>query len=104
MSDFSGQVDPADVVMLVLSYHMGAENSCEYTRQEFVSGLERLECDSLCKLKLELPGLRKELKDATTFLVSFQPIGVSVPLCLKKVMATVWLLNASATLSACSVW
>lgn len=46
---------------LVLSWHMGAATMCEYSRDEFVSGLQRLGADSVDKLKQRLPAMRAEL-------------------------------------------
>ena len=63
------QVDPADVVMLIISYHFEAENSCEYTRQEFISGMTKLDCDSVSKLGSKLPILRKQLQESSKFQV-----------------------------------
>lgn len=60
-------VDPADIVMLVLSYHLDAATMCEYSRQEWVSGLTKLRCDSLDKLKSKLPELRRQLDDPALF-------------------------------------
>lgn len=57
--------------MLVISYHLEAENNCEFTRQEFLSGMTRLDCDTMSKLKSKLPTLRKQLQEATKFQVKF---------------------------------
>ena len=35
----------------------------EYSRTEFVEGMEELNCDSMAKLKRKLPQLRSELRD-----------------------------------------
>jgi len=61
------EVDPADIVLLVISWHMSAATMCEYTKQEFVSGLTSLGCDSLVKLKALLPILKLELEDDVKF-------------------------------------
>ncbi|MCO5583576.1 hypothetical protein L7F22_037488 [Adiantum nelumboides] len=61
------QVDPADIVMLVLSWHMNAVTMCEFSRQEFVGGLQSLGVDSIDKLKYILPALRSEVKDEYKF-------------------------------------
>lgn len=61
------QVDPQDVVTLVLSWHMRAATMCEFTRDEFVGGLLSLGVDSIEKLKLLLPRLRAELRDEGKF-------------------------------------
>ena len=60
-------VDPADIVLLVLSWHMNAATMCEYTKEEFTTGLIRLGCDSLAKLKACLPTLKSELDDEGKF-------------------------------------
>eukprot|EP00270_Netrium_digitus_P013160 TRINITY_DN4349_c0_g1_i2.p1 TRINITY_DN4349_c0_g1~~TRINITY_DN4349_c0_g1_i2.p1 ORF type:complete len:267 (+),score=70.15 TRINITY_DN4349_c0_g1_i2:80-880(+) len=61
------QVDPQDVVTLVLSWHLKAATMCEYSQQEFVTGLQSLGVDSLEKLRSLLPGMRAELKDDYKF-------------------------------------
>lgn len=60
-------VDPTDVVMVVVSYHMKAATMCEYTWQEFQQGFMDMEVDSVASLKSKLPELRKELDDRDTF-------------------------------------
>lgn len=47
----------------MLSWHLNAATMCEYSRDEFVGGLQQLGCDSLDKLKRKLPELRAELRD-----------------------------------------
>ncbi|CAK0786318.1 hypothetical protein CVIRNUC_009531 [Coccomyxa viridis] len=61
------QVDPGDIVMLVLSWHFRAATMCEYSRDEFVSGMLRLRCDSIPKLQQRLPELRRDLQDPQKF-------------------------------------
>mmetsp|Transcript_28788 Transcript_28788/g.81081 ORF Transcript_28788/g.81081 Transcript_28788/m.81081 type:complete len:248 (-) Transcript_28788:139-882(-) len=61
------EVDPSDIVLLVVSWHMNAAAMCEFTRDEFVNGLAALGCDSLEKLKAKLPSLRSELHDDAKF-------------------------------------
>ena len=55
--------------MLVISYYLEAENNCEYTQQEFISGMTRLDCDSISNLKSKLPVLRKQLQETSKFQV-----------------------------------
>ncbi|KIY93801.1 DCN1-like protein 2 [Monoraphidium neglectum] len=57
------EVDPSDIVMLVLSWRLNAATMCEYSREEFVGGLQQLGCDSLEKLKRRLPDIRADLRD-----------------------------------------
>ena len=42
---------------------MGADVMCEFSRDEFVGGLQRLGVDSVDALKRRLPDLRAELRD-----------------------------------------
>jgi len=61
------QVDPGDIVMLVISWHMKAATMCEFSRQEFFLGLQTLGVDSIEKFKERIPYLRSELKDEQKF-------------------------------------
>ncbi|KAL2897137.1 DCN1-like protein 1 [Bienertia sinuspersici] len=64
------QVDHEDIVMLVMSWHMKAATMCEYSKQEFIGGLQALgqvRVDSLEKLRERIPYLRSELKDEQKF-------------------------------------
>ncbi|KAG0378044.1 hypothetical protein BGX24_004870 [Mortierella sp. AD032] len=60
-------VDPTDVVMLVMAWHLKAENMCEFTRAGFVEGWTKLRCDTLEKMKNAVETMRQELKDDATF-------------------------------------
>lgn len=61
------EVQPEDIVMLVLSWKMGAENMGYYKLKEWKTGLAALECDSMSKLKSKIPYLRSLLKDVASF-------------------------------------
>lgn len=61
------QVDPQDIVMLVLSWHMKASTMCEFSKQEFIGGLQSLGIDSLEKLREKLPFMRSEIRDEHKF-------------------------------------
>eukprot|EP01025_Chloroclados_australasicus_P046941 TRINITY_DN519_c1_g1_i2.p1 TRINITY_DN519_c1_g1~~TRINITY_DN519_c1_g1_i2.p1 ORF type:complete len:261 (-),score=24.27 TRINITY_DN519_c1_g1_i2:264-1046(-) len=61
------QINPTDPVLIVLSYYMEAETNCEFSREEFVKGLRAIKCDSINKLKNDLPRLRSLLKDSRLF-------------------------------------
>lgn len=50
-------------MVLALSYYMGAENMCTYTEDEFVRGLQKLQCHSIPQLASTLPQIREQLKD-----------------------------------------
>nr|GLL38235.1 uncharacterized protein LOC102604381 isoform X2 [Ipomoea trifida] len=61
------QVDPQDIVMLVVSWHMRAATMCEFSKQEFIGGLQSLGVDSLDKFREKIPFMRAELKDEHKF-------------------------------------
>ncbi|KAJ0960497.1 hypothetical protein J5N97_001656 [Dioscorea zingiberensis] len=61
------QVEPDDIVMLVLSWHMKAATMCEFSKQEFFTGLQALGVDSVGKLREKIPLMRAELKDEYKF-------------------------------------
>ncbi|KAF2308977.1 hypothetical protein GH714_026525 [Hevea brasiliensis] len=64
------QVDPQDIVMLVVSWHMKAATMCEFSKQEFIGGLRALGIDSLEKFRETMPFMRSELKDEQKFVRS----------------------------------
>ena len=53
--------------MLVISWHFSAATMCEFTKEEFLEGMEELKCNSIDKVKRKLPQLRSELKNDQTF-------------------------------------
>ncbi|XP_020526409.1 DCN1-like protein 2 isoform X3 [Amborella trichopoda] len=61
------QVDPGDIVMLVVSWHMKAATMCEFSRPEFIGGLQALGVDSIEKFRERIPFMRSELKDEQKF-------------------------------------
>ncbi|XP_010257311.1 PREDICTED: DCN1-like protein 2 isoform X1 [Nelumbo nucifera] len=61
------QVDPQDIVMLVVSWHMKAATMCEFSKQEFIGGLQSLGVDSLEKFRERIQFMRSELKDEQKF-------------------------------------
>ncbi|KAK4528495.1 hypothetical protein GAYE_SCF59G6439 [Galdieria yellowstonensis] len=66
------QVDPSDIVTLVLAWKLQAKSACEFTETEFVDGLANMQVDSLEKLKKKLSSLRKELDDPSKFRAFYQ--------------------------------
>lgn len=61
------QVDPQDIVMLVVSWHMKAATMCEFSKEEFVGGLQSLGVDSMDKFREKIQSMRSELKDEQKF-------------------------------------
>jgi len=60
-------VDPEDPVVLVISWHMRAENMCVYTKDEFMRGMGQMECKDLKALKKKLPELSAQMHDMEVF-------------------------------------
>jgi len=60
-------VDPTDVLMLIVSFHLNAGTMCEYTRDEFVGGFERLGCDSIESIKNKFGWMRDDISSASRF-------------------------------------
>lgn len=60
-------IEPEDIVTLVLSWHMRAETMGEWNWKDFSRGMESLGIDSLEKLKDGLSALRNELEDPNAF-------------------------------------
>jgi len=57
------EVDPTDVVLLVLSWHLNAQEMAYYYKDEFMKGFEKLKLDSLEGIKQRLVSMRRELED-----------------------------------------
>ncbi|GAX81392.1 hypothetical protein CEUSTIGMA_g8823.t1 [Chlamydomonas eustigma] len=60
-------LDPSDIVMLIISYYMGAAVMCEFSKEEFTGGMVKMGCDSLDKLKKKIPDLRSEIRNEERF-------------------------------------
>uniref|UniRef100_UPI0035900F86 DCN1-like protein 1 isoform X1 n=2 Tax=Myxine glutinosa TaxID=7769 RepID=UPI0035900F86 len=61
------RLDPASVTVLIVAWKFRAATQCEFSRKEFVEGMIELGCDSVEKLKMILPHLEQELRDAIKF-------------------------------------
>jgi len=61
------QLDATDRLVLVLAWKFQAKVQCEFSRDEFITGLTELRVDSIDKLKQKLPQLDQELQDAHKF-------------------------------------
>jgi hypothetical protein len=55
------------IVMLILAWYFKAQEMGYFTREEFINGLEKLNVDSIEKLKAKLPQLREDLTDPFKF-------------------------------------
>lgn len=61
------EVDPADVIMLVIAYHLNAQRMGYFTKDEFLKGFAKMSVDSVGKLKAQFTQLREELNDYAKF-------------------------------------
>lgn len=61
------KLDPASRTILVLAWKFRAATQCEFTKKEFIDGMTEAGCDSVDKLKMKLPSLEHELRDANKF-------------------------------------
>jgi len=59
-------VDAADVMLLIISYHLNAQ-TMTWTKDEFIKGLQKMGVDSISKLKAQFKTLYKELDDPVKF-------------------------------------
>ncbi|KAJ3055166.1 DCN1-like protein 1 [Rhizophlyctis rosea] len=60
-------VDPTDVVTLVLAYHLQCERMCDFRRKGWMEGWTKLGCDSLEKMREAIPRMRSELDEPASF-------------------------------------
>eukprot|EP00301_Raphidiophrys_heterophryoidea_P002469 c11152_g1_i2.p1 GENE.c11152_g1_i2~~c11152_g1_i2.p1 ORF type:complete len:167 (+),score=32.83 c11152_g1_i2:455-955(+) len=60
-------VDPADIIMLVIAWKMEATTMCEFSRNEFKTGMTKIGVDSIDGLKSHFASLREELDDPVAF-------------------------------------
>jgi len=61
------EVDPASITILVVAWKFDAKTQCVFTKEEFLKGMESLNCDDIQKLRLKLPTLVKELENPEHF-------------------------------------
>ncbi|EGG23619.1 calcium-binding EF-hand domain-containing protein [Cavenderia fasciculata] len=60
-------VEPEDVIVLVLAWHLNAQSMGFFSKKEFTTGLLKLGIDSLQKLQTYLPNFKKDLEDQNNF-------------------------------------
>jgi len=61
------EISPEDVTTLLLAFALNAQEMGYFTKKEWTEGLEKLQVDSIEKLKAHLPKLRDELNDQNKF-------------------------------------
>nr|XP_033815482.1 DCN1-like protein 1 isoform X1 [Geotrypetes seraphini] len=60
-------LDPASISVLIIAWKFRAATQCEFSKQEFLDGMTELGCDSIEKLKAQLPKMEQELKEPGRF-------------------------------------
>lgn len=58
---------PDSILVLIIAWKCKAVVQCEFTKEEFMTGLTELGADSIDKLKAKLPMLEMEIKDPNKF-------------------------------------
>ncbi|MEQ2230444.1 DCN1-like protein 1 [Ilyodon furcidens] len=53
--------------VLLIAWKFKAATQCQFSKQEFIEGMTELGCDSIEKLKAQLPKMEQELKDQGKF-------------------------------------
>ncbi|XP_014279468.1 DCN1-like protein 1 [Halyomorpha halys] len=60
-------LSPDSKLVLIIAWKFKAAAQCEFSREEFVTGMTDLACDSIEKLRARLPTLENEIKDNLKF-------------------------------------
>lgn len=60
-------VDPEDVLVLVFAWHLNAQRIGFFSKEEFITGMQKLGSDSIAKLKNQLPNFKRDLDDQIKF-------------------------------------
>jgi len=58
---------PDNVLVLLVAWKLGAQTMGYFTKEEWMSGMRKMNCDSVQKLKTHLPKLKTETNDSTSF-------------------------------------
>ncbi|XP_033372575.1 DCN1-like protein 1 isoform X1 [Parus major] len=60
-------LDPASITVLIIAWKFRAATQCEFSKLEFMDGMTELGCDSIEKLKAQIPKMEQELKEPGRF-------------------------------------
>lgn len=60
-------LSPESISVLLIAWKFKAATQCEFTKDEFITGMTELGCDSVDKLKSKCPLLEQEIKDQLKF-------------------------------------
>lgn len=61
------KLPPDSILVLIIAWKCQAAAQCEFTKQEFLTGMSKMGSDSIEKLKIRLPALERELSDTSKF-------------------------------------
>ncbi|KAI8826426.1 dcun1d1 protein [Chytriomyces cf. hyalinus JEL632] len=61
------EVDPMDIVTLILAFHLKCERMCEFKLAGWLEGWSNLQCETLEDMKKSIPVIRGDLDDAIKF-------------------------------------
>jgi len=65
LKDFD--VNPVDIEVLLLAWHLEASEMAYFSRKEFISGLQKMGVDSIAKMKNQLQLMPQEIEDQNKF-------------------------------------
>lgn len=60
-------IDPNDILMVVLSWHLESESMCEFSRSGWIKGWSKLGAQNLVQMRSCLQDFTKELQDPAIF-------------------------------------
>jgi len=60
-------LNPESQVVLIIAWRFKAATQCEFSKEEFINGMNELGCDSVDKLKAKCPSMENDIKDLTKF-------------------------------------
>lgn len=61
------QLNPESRTVLILAWRFKAKTQCEFSKDEFVTGMTELGCDSIDKLKQKCSSLEHDIRDPNNF-------------------------------------
>ncbi|EHB14646.1 DCN1-like protein 1 [Heterocephalus glaber] len=56
-------LDTASISVLIIAWTVRKATQCEFSKQEFIDGMAELGCDSIEKLRAQIPKMQQELKE-----------------------------------------
>ncbi|KAJ5070869.1 rp42 related [Anaeramoeba ignava] len=61
-------IDPMDVLSLIVSYFLNSKIMGEYSHEEFVNGWWKYQCDTIERMKAQIPEFQRKIKVESEFL------------------------------------